>query len=115
MIKRAVDEGLITTGGRTEVERDLFESVFHTAATATSSGVVFLEHGPGKAAFTGRRTVVAVTRPRHHPISIGLINRQMPGNCPHRYAVRAGLTTTCYPPSNRRSPSNAGDGFLGVR
>ncbi len=53
LIKRAVDHGLsgsLADGLRLEV--DLFEQVFHTADSVI--GVQsFLEHGPGKAEFTG--------------------------------------------------------------
>jgi enoyl-CoA hydratase len=53
MVKRAVDDGLdepLADG--LKLERDLFEAVFHT--TDSQVGVKsFLEHGPGKADFTG--------------------------------------------------------------
>ena len=53
MIKRAVDDGLgqpLASG--LELERELFEQVFHTADSEI--GVrTFLEHGPGNAEFTG--------------------------------------------------------------
>jgi enoyl-CoA hydratase len=53
MVKRAVDDGLdgpLADG--LKLERDLFEAVFHT--TDSQIGVKsFLEHGPGKADFTG--------------------------------------------------------------
>ena len=54
LAKRAIDEGL--DGPLAEglvLERELFEAVFRTedAATGVAS---FLEHGPGKATFTGR-------------------------------------------------------------
>ena len=53
MIKRAVDVGIdepLADG--LKLERDLFEAVFHTSDSQV--GVrSFLEHGPGKAEFTG--------------------------------------------------------------
>jgi enoyl-CoA hydratase len=54
LVKRAVDEGLNTDlAGGLRLERGLFELVFHTDDSRI--GVQsFLEHGPGKAAFTGR-------------------------------------------------------------
>ena len=53
MIKQAVDSGLDEPlAGSLQIERDLFEQVFHTADSQI--GVrSFLEHGPGKAEFTG--------------------------------------------------------------
>ena len=54
MIKRAVDVGIdepIVDG--LKLERDLFEGIFHTSDSQV--GVQsFLEHGPGKAQFTGK-------------------------------------------------------------
>ncbi len=54
LVKRAVDEGLQNDlGAGLRLERGLFELVFHTDDSKV--GVQsFLEHGPGKAAFTGR-------------------------------------------------------------
>jgi enoyl-CoA hydratase/carnithine racemase len=54
LVKRAVDEGLQNDlGAGLRLERGLFELVFHTDDSRV--GVQsFLEHGPGKAAFTGR-------------------------------------------------------------
>ncbi len=54
LVKRAVDEGLNTDlAGGLRLERGLFELVFHTDDSRI--GVQsFLEHGPGKATFTGR-------------------------------------------------------------
>lgn len=54
LVKRAVDEGLSTDlGSGLRLERGLFELVFHTDDSRI--GVQsFLEHGPGKAEFTGR-------------------------------------------------------------
>ena len=52
--KRVIDEGLDRSlAGGLELERDGFVEVFHTddARTGVAS---FLEHGPGKATFTGR-------------------------------------------------------------
>jgi enoyl-CoA hydratase/carnithine racemase len=53
MIKRAVDAGMDETlADGLHLERNLFEAVFHT--TDSEIGVrSFLEHGPGKAEFTG--------------------------------------------------------------
>jgi enoyl-CoA hydratase/carnithine racemase len=54
LVKRAVDEGLDTTlTAGLELEQQLFAQVFGTddAAIGVKS---FLEHGPGKAEFTGR-------------------------------------------------------------
>ena len=54
LVKRAVDEGveMDVTGGL-RLERGLFELVFHTDDSRI--GVAsFLEHGPGKAEFTGK-------------------------------------------------------------
>jgi enoyl-CoA hydratase len=54
LVKRAVDEGVETDlAAGLRLERGLFELVFHTDDSRT--GVAsFLEHGPGKAEFTGR-------------------------------------------------------------
>jgi enoyl-CoA hydratase len=54
MIKRAVDTGLDEPmPAALKLERNLFEGVFHT--DDSQIGVrSFLEHGPGKAAFTGK-------------------------------------------------------------
>lgn len=54
LAKRAIDEGLEADLPRgLELERALFEEVFHSEDAA--HGVAsFLEHGPGKANFTGR-------------------------------------------------------------
>ena len=54
LVKRAVDEGLQNDlGAGLRLEGGLFELVFHTDDSRV--GVQsFLEHGPGKAAFTGR-------------------------------------------------------------
>ena len=54
MIKRAVDAGLDESlPDALKLERNLFEAVFHTADSEI--GVrSFLEHGPGKADFTGK-------------------------------------------------------------
>ena len=54
MIKRAVDSGLdASLPEALKLERNLFEAVFHTADSEI--GVrSFLEHGPGKADFTGK-------------------------------------------------------------
>ena len=54
LLKRAVDEGLsVSLAEGLEIERELFEEVFHSDDSRI--GVAsFLEHGPGKAAFTGR-------------------------------------------------------------
>ena len=54
MTKRAVDSGLDESlADALQLERTLFEAVFHTADSQI--GVAsFLEHGPGKASFTGR-------------------------------------------------------------
>lgn len=54
MMKRAVDEGLdADLAAGLQLERDLFEQVFHTDDSRI--GVrSFVEHGPGKAEFTGR-------------------------------------------------------------
>jgi enoyl-CoA hydratase len=54
MAKRAIDRGLdITLNGGLDLEQQLFVEVFRTddARTGVAS---FLEHGPGKATFTGR-------------------------------------------------------------
>ncbi|MGQ0617138.1 MAG: enoyl-CoA hydratase/isomerase family protein [Acidimicrobiia bacterium] len=54
LAKRAIDRGLdITLNGGLDLEQQLFAEVFATddARIGVSS---FLEHGPGKAAFTGR-------------------------------------------------------------
>ena len=54
LAKRAIDEGLDgTLADGLALEQDLFEEVFGTedAAVGVRS---FLEHGPGKATFTGR-------------------------------------------------------------
>jgi len=54
MAKRAIDRGLdITLNGGLDLEQQLFAEVFATddAAIGVAS---FLEHGPGKAEFTGR-------------------------------------------------------------
>jgi len=54
LAKRAIDEGLdLTLAEGLVLEQDLFEEVFTTddAAIGVAS---FLEHGPGKATFTGR-------------------------------------------------------------
>ena len=54
MVKRAVDNGVDETlSAALKLERDLFEGVFHTDDSEV--GVrSFLEHGPGKAEFTGK-------------------------------------------------------------
>jgi enoyl-CoA hydratase/carnithine racemase len=54
LAKRAVDEGLdLSLADGLALERELFVDVFHTADSQI--GVrSFLEHGPGKAEFTGR-------------------------------------------------------------
>ena len=54
MIKRAVDGGIESDlADGLKLERDLFEGIFHTADSQI--GVEsFLEHGPGKAQFTGK-------------------------------------------------------------
>jgi enoyl-CoA hydratase/carnithine racemase len=54
MIKRAVDGGIeADLADGLKLERDLFEGIFHTADSQV--GVEsFLEHGPGKAQFTGK-------------------------------------------------------------
>lgn len=54
MAKAAIDRGIDQTlNDGLAIERDLFEAVFHT--DDSQIGVrSFLEHGPGKAAFTGR-------------------------------------------------------------
>ncbi len=54
LVKRAVDAGMDhTVGDGLAIERDLFVEVFHTEDSQI--GVKsFLEHGPGKAQFTGR-------------------------------------------------------------
>ncbi|MCU1502864.1 MAG: putative enoyl-CoA hydratase [Ilumatobacteraceae bacterium] len=54
LIKRAVDVGMdLGLAEGLELERDLFEEVFHSVDSQT--GVKsFLENGPGKATFTGR-------------------------------------------------------------
>jgi enoyl-CoA hydratase len=54
LVKQAVDRGLDTVLAHgLDMERALFEQVFHT--TDSQVGVKsFLEHGPGKAEFTGR-------------------------------------------------------------
>jgi enoyl-CoA hydratase len=54
LVKRAVDDGLAhTEADGLAIERDLFVEVFHT--TDSQVGVKsFLEHGPGKAQFTGQ-------------------------------------------------------------
>ena len=54
MIKRAVDGGIEESlADALKLERDLFEGVFHTSDSQV--GVQsFLEHGPGKAQFTGQ-------------------------------------------------------------
>ncbi len=54
LAKRAIDRGLdITLGGGLDLEQQLFAEVFATedARTGVTS---FLEHGPGKARFTGK-------------------------------------------------------------
>ncbi|MGZ4725403.1 MAG: enoyl-CoA hydratase/isomerase family protein, partial [Ilumatobacteraceae bacterium] len=53
MIKRAVDTGADESlEDALKLERNLFEAIFHTADSEI--GVrSFLEHGPGKAQFTG--------------------------------------------------------------
>jgi enoyl-CoA hydratase len=53
-VKRAVDEGIgRPLADALQLELELFEAVFHT--DDSQIGVAsFLEHGPGKAAFTGR-------------------------------------------------------------
>ncbi len=53
LAKRAIDRGLdITLNGGLDLEQQLFEEVFATddAAVGVAS---FLEHGPGKADFSG--------------------------------------------------------------
>ena len=52
--KRAIDRGLdITLNGGLDLEQQLFTEVF--ATDDSQIGVTsFLEHGPGKAIFTGR-------------------------------------------------------------
>ena len=54
LVKRAVDAGFDhTVADGLAIERDLFVEVFHTEDSQI--GVQsFLEHGPGKAQFTGR-------------------------------------------------------------
>lgn len=54
LAKQAIDQGLDgTLGAGLDLEQDLFVEVFKTADAAI--GVAsFLEHGPGKATFTGR-------------------------------------------------------------
>ena len=54
LAKRAIDDGLdLSLAEGLDLEQDLFEEVFTTDDAAI--GVVsFLEHGPGKATFTGR-------------------------------------------------------------
>jgi enoyl-CoA hydratase/carnithine racemase len=54
LTKRAVDDGLTQSlQGGLDLERDLFVEVFDTEDSQI--GVrSFLEHGPGKAEFTGR-------------------------------------------------------------
>ena len=54
MIKRAVDGGIEESlADALKLERDLFEGIFHTSDSQV--GVQsFLEHGPGKAQFTGQ-------------------------------------------------------------
>ena len=54
LAKRAIDDGLdLSLAEGLALEQDLFEEVFTTddAAIGVAS---FLEHGPGKATFTGR-------------------------------------------------------------
>ena len=54
LAKRAIDRGLdITLNGGLDLEQQLFSQVFGTA-DARIGVASFLEHGPGKAAFTGR-------------------------------------------------------------
>jgi enoyl-CoA hydratase len=54
MIKRAVDAGIEEPlADALKLERDLFAAIFHTSDSQV--GVKsFVEHGPGKAQFTGR-------------------------------------------------------------
>jgi enoyl-CoA hydratase len=54
MVKRAVDGGIEQPlADALKLERDLFEGIFHTSDSQV--GVQsFLEHGPGKAQFTGK-------------------------------------------------------------
>jgi enoyl-CoA hydratase/carnithine racemase len=53
MIKRAVDKGVDEPLAEAlRLERDLFEAAFHTADSQIGVSS-FLEHGPGKAEFTG--------------------------------------------------------------
>ena len=112
MIKRAVDVGLeqpLADG--LKLERDLFEAIFHTADSQV--GVQsFLEHGPGKAEFTGsshRRDARAVSSAQAtRPISIGLIRSSWCGIGAHGDAVRAGFADrrTC-PRTRRRRRASA--------
>jgi enoyl-CoA hydratase len=54
LAKRAIDRGLdITLNGGLDLEQQLFEQVFDTE-DARIGVASFLEHGPGKARFTGR-------------------------------------------------------------
>ncbi len=54
LAKRAVDRGLdITLNGGLDLEQQLFAEVF-TTADANAGVQSFLEHGPGKATFSGR-------------------------------------------------------------
>jgi enoyl-CoA hydratase/carnithine racemase len=54
LAKRAIDRGLdITLDGGLDLEQQLFAEVF-TTDDATAGVRSFLEHGPGKATFTGR-------------------------------------------------------------
>ncbi|HUW04058.1 MAG TPA: enoyl-CoA hydratase-related protein [Acidimicrobiales bacterium] len=54
LAKRAIDRGLdITLNGGLDLEQQLFEEVFATD-DATIGVESFLEHGPGKATFTGK-------------------------------------------------------------
>ena len=53
LAKRAIDEGLdLTLAEGLALEQDLFEEVF-TTDDAVIGVASFLEHGPGKATFTG--------------------------------------------------------------
>jgi enoyl-CoA hydratase len=54
LAKRAIDRGLdITLNGGLDLEQQLFAEVFGTD-DANIGVQSFLEHGPGRAAFTGR-------------------------------------------------------------
>jgi enoyl-CoA hydratase/carnithine racemase len=54
LIKQAVDQGMETDlASGLALELQLFEEVFHSADSQIGAAS-FLEHGPGKASFTGK-------------------------------------------------------------